>query len=128
MSAIWLAVFGLVVFFLGYRFYSKYIAERNYRLDPEYVTPAHQFNDGVDFVPTQKWVLWDHHFTSVAGAAPIVGPAIALYWGWLPALCLFSFWCRNFCRLPRRGRGLTIWHSMTFTSAHSSSTRYCRTR
>ncbi len=86
MSAIWLAVFGLVVFFLGYRFYSKYVAEKIYRLDPEYVTPAHQFNDGIDFVPTQKWVLWGHHFTSVAGAAPIVGPAIALYWGWLPAL------------------------------------------
>ena len=69
MSAIWLAVLGLVVFFLGYRFYSRYIAERVYRLDPDYVTPAHQFNDGVDFVPTRKWILWGHHFTSVAGAA-----------------------------------------------------------
>lgn len=91
MSAIWLAVFGLVVFFLGYRFYSRYIAERVYRLDPDYVTPAHQFNDGVDFVPTRKWILWGHHFTSVAGAAPIVGPAIALYWGWLPALLWVVF-------------------------------------
>ena len=72
MSGIWLAVFGLGVFFLGFRFYSKYIAERVYRLDPNFVTPAHQFNDGVDFVPTNKWVLWGHHFTSVAGAAPIV--------------------------------------------------------
>ena len=86
MSGIWLAVFGLTVFFLGFRFYSKFIAERIYRLDPDFVTPAHQFNDGVDFVPTNKWVLWGHHFTSVAGAAPIVGPAIALYWGWGPAL------------------------------------------
>ena len=91
MSAIWLAVLGLVVFFLGYRFYSRYIAERVYRLDPDYVTPAHQFNDGVDFVPTRKWILWGHHFTSVAGAAPIVGPAIALYWGWLPALLWVVF-------------------------------------
>jgi carbon starvation protein len=91
MSAIWLAVFGLVVFFLGYRFYSKFIAERIYRLDPDYVTPAHQFNDGVDFVPTHKWILWGHHFTSVAGAAPIVGPAIALYWGWLPAFLWVVF-------------------------------------
>ncbi len=91
MSGLWLAVFGLAVFFLGFRFYSKYIAERVYRLDPNYVTPAHQFNDGVDFVPTNRWVLWGHHFTSVAGAAPIVGPAIALYWGWLPALLWVVF-------------------------------------
>lgn len=85
MSAILLAVIGILVFFLGYRYYSKFIAERIYQLDPDYVTPAHQFNDGVDFVPTNKFILWGHHFTSVAGAAPILGPAIAVYWGWLPA-------------------------------------------
>ncbi|SDH82040.1 carbon starvation protein [Alteribacillus persepolensis] len=85
MPAVVLAVIGIVVFALGYRYYSKFIAERIYRLDPNYTTPAHQFRDGVDFVPTNKWVLWGHHFTSVAGAAPIVGPAVAVYWGWLPA-------------------------------------------
>lgn len=86
MSAIWLAVIGTVVFILGYRYYSKFVAEKIYRLDPNFVTPAHEFRDDVDFVPTKKIVLWGHHFTSVAGAAPIVGPAIAVYWGWLPAL------------------------------------------
>ncbi|WP_099352966.1 carbon starvation CstA family protein [Fredinandcohnia onubensis] len=86
MSAIWIAIFGTVVFILGYRYYSKFVAEKIYRLDPNFVTPAHEFNDGVDFVPTKKHVLWGHHFTSVAGAAPIVGPAIAVYWGWGPAL------------------------------------------
>ncbi|NJP36895.1 carbon starvation CstA family protein [Alkalicoccus luteus] len=86
MSAILVAVSGLIVFALGYRFYSKFIAERIYRLDPDYVTPAHKYKDGVDFVPTNKYVLWGHHFTSVAGAAPILGPAIAVYWGWLPAV------------------------------------------
>lgn len=86
MSAIWLAVFGTVVFILGYRYYAKFVAEKIYRLDANFVTPAHEFNDGVDFVPTKKSVLWGHHFTSVAGAAPIVGPAIAVYWGWGPAL------------------------------------------
>ncbi|WP_226666461.1 carbon starvation protein A [Metabacillus litoralis] len=86
MHAIWLAIIGTIVFILGYRFYSKFIAEKIYRLDPNFVTPAHEFNDGVDFVPTKKSILWGHHFTSVAGAAPIVGPAIAVYWGWLPAL------------------------------------------
>ncbi|MDF0725699.1 carbon starvation protein A [Cytobacillus sp. S13-E01] len=85
MNSIWLAIIGMVVFALGYRYYSKFVAEKIYRLDPNYVTPAHKYQDGVDFVPTNKWILWGHHFTSVAGAAPIVGPAIAVYWGWLPA-------------------------------------------
>lgn len=86
MNALWLALAALAVFALGWRYYSRYIAERIYRLEPGYRTPAHRFEDGVDYVPTRKWVLWGHHFTSVAGAAPIVGPAIAMYWGWGPAL------------------------------------------
>lgn len=85
MNAIVLALIGIVILALGYRYYSKMIAERIFRLDPNYVTPAHRYKDDVDFVPTNKFVLWGHHFTSVAGAAPIVGPAIAVYWGWLPA-------------------------------------------
>ncbi|WP_077325826.1 carbon starvation CstA family protein [Virgibacillus siamensis] len=86
MSGVLVAIIGLIVFALGYRFYSKFVAEKIFRLDPNYVTPAHKYKDGVDFVPTNKFVLWGHHFSSVAGAAPIVGPAIAVYWGWLPAL------------------------------------------
>ncbi|RLQ90861.1 carbon starvation protein A [Planomicrobium sp. Y74] len=86
MNAIALAAIGLFIFALGYRFYSKFVAEKIFRLDPNYVTPAHKYKDGVDFVPTNKFVLWGHHFTSVAGAAPILGPAIAVYWGWLPAV------------------------------------------
>ncbi len=85
MSAILLLILGLAAFVTGYRFYSRYIARRIYQLDPDYVTPAHQFEDGTDYVPTNKHVLFGHHFTSVAGAAPIVGPAIAVIWGWLPA-------------------------------------------
>ena len=79
------AVVG-VLFFLGYRYYSSYLAKKVYALDPAFVTPAHEFNDGNDYVPTNKHVLFGHHFTSVAGAAPIVGPAIAVFWGWGPAL------------------------------------------
>ncbi|MEJ2240203.1 MAG: carbon starvation CstA family protein, partial [Gemmatimonadales bacterium] len=85
MSSIVLLIVGLSAFLTGYRFYSKFIAQRIYQLDPEFKTPAHEFEDGVDFVPTNKHVLFGHHFTSVAGAAPIVGPAIAVIWGWLPA-------------------------------------------
>ena len=85
MNAIYLMFTGLGLFYLGYRFYATYIAQKIYKLDPEFKTPAHEFNDGVDYVPTHRHILFGHHFTSVAGAAPIVGPAIAMIWGWLPA-------------------------------------------
>lgn len=85
MSAIILLVLGLGTMALGYFLYSRFIAEKIYQLDDSFVTPAHEMEDGVDFVPTNKYILWGHHFTSVAGAAPIVGPAIAVIWGWLPA-------------------------------------------
>jgi carbon starvation protein len=86
VSASLVAAISLVLFFIGYRYYSKFLAEKIYRLNPDYVTPAHSLKDGVDYVPTNKYVLWGHHFTSIAGAAPIVGPAIAVYWGWVPAM------------------------------------------
>ena len=85
MSAIALLVVGLFAFLTGYQVYSRYLARHIYRLDPDFVTPAHEFEDGVDYLPTNRHVLFGHHFTSVAGAAPIVGPAIAVIWGWLPA-------------------------------------------
>ena len=91
MSSIFIVLFGLVGFSFGWFVYSKFIAGKIYRLDPNYVTPAHQFNDGVDYVPTNKFVLWGAHFTAVAGAAPIIGPAIAVYWGWVPALLWVTF-------------------------------------
>lgn len=85
MSATLLALSGLIAFACGYRFYSRFIAEKIYQLDPDFRTPAHTMEDGVDFVPTNRFVLWGHHFTSVAGAAPIIGPAVAIIWGWGPA-------------------------------------------
>jgi carbon starvation protein len=85
VNAALLAFVGLGTMYLGFRFYSKFIATQIYRLDPNYVTPAHAMRDDVDYVPTHRVVLWGHHFTAVAGAAPIVGPAIAVIWGWLPA-------------------------------------------
>lgn len=85
MNALWLTVLGVAMLLVGYFLYSKYLSTRVYRLEESFVTPAHELKDGVDFVPTKPLVLWGHHFTSVAGAAPIVGPAIAVIWGWLPA-------------------------------------------
>ena len=85
MNSLILAVVGIAMMALGYALYSKFLAKRLYRLDANFKTPAHTQRDGVDFVPTNKYILWGHHFTSVAGAAPIVGPAVAVIWGWLPA-------------------------------------------
>ncbi|AYY15179.1 carbon starvation protein A [Actinobacteria bacterium YIM 96077] len=86
MPAVAVAAAVLALFAFGYVYYSRYLATKVYALDPAFVTPAHELADGVDFVPTNKHVLFGHHFTSIAGAAPIVGPAIAVFWGWLPAL------------------------------------------
>jgi carbon starvation protein len=91
MNSSVLAIIGLGAMFLGYLFYSKFIAERIYRLDPNFKTPAHTMRDDVDYVPTGKMVLWGHHFTAVAGAAPIIGPGIAVIWGWLPAFLWVVF-------------------------------------
>ncbi len=85
MNAAILAVLGVSMIFIGYRFYSKFIAEKIYQLDPDFKTPAHVQRDDIDYVPTNRLVLWGHHFTAVAGAAPIIGPGIAVIWGWLPA-------------------------------------------
>lgn len=69
----------------GYLLYSRFLGRSVFKLSDTFRTPAHTMEDGVDYVPTNKYVLWGHHFTSVAGAAPIIGPAVAVIWGWLPA-------------------------------------------
>ena len=86
MNAALLALCTFALFAVGYRFYSRFLAERVFALGRDEPVPAIEQADGVDFVATRKDVLWGHHFTSIAGAAPIVGPAIAVIWGWLPAL------------------------------------------
>lgn len=79
-------IIGLAMLIAGYLLYSKFLGRKIFKLDDSFTTPSHELHDGVDYVPTNKYILWGHHFTSVAGAAPIVGPAIAVIWGWLPAL------------------------------------------
>ena len=76
----------LALFALGYKFYARYIGSRIYQDQEEIETPAYALEDGRDYVPTNKHVLFGHHFTSIAGAAPIIGPCVAAYWGVLPAL------------------------------------------
>ncbi len=86
MSAATLAIIVLALFGLGYRFYARHLADKVFGLRADEPVPARTMADGVDYVPTQMHVLWGHHYTSIAGAAPIVGPALAVIWGWLPAL------------------------------------------
>lgn len=91
MNSVIILVLGVMGMLLGYFFYSKFVASRILGLDNSRTTPSHTLQDGVDYVPTNKFVLWGHHFTSVAGAAPIIGPAIAVIWGWVPAFIWVVF-------------------------------------
>ncbi|MBL4754070.1 MAG: carbon starvation protein A [Flavobacteriales bacterium] len=87
MNAAVITVGCLILLFLGYRFYSKFLERYVYHTwDSNESTPAVEIDDGMDYVPTKKHVLFGHHFSSIAGAAPILGPAIAIIWGWVPAL------------------------------------------
>jgi len=86
MPAAVAAAFALVVYVVGYRYYSGWLAKKVFQLDATAITPAHRHEDGIDFVPTRPLVLFGHHFASIAGLAPMLGPAVAVFWGWLPAL------------------------------------------
>ena len=76
----------LLAYVLVYRFYARYLGARIFRLDPTRSTPAHEMEDGVDYVPCRRVVLFGHHYASIAGLAPMLGPAIAVIWGWLPGM------------------------------------------
>ncbi|MBP2313567.1 carbon starvation CstA family protein [Azospirillum soli] len=84
INAVWLVIAAVCVFLIAYRFYSLYIANSVLRLEADRVTPAVRYNDGLDYVPTDKYVLFGHHFAAIAGAGPLVGPVLAAQMGWLP--------------------------------------------
>ena len=86
MNTLLIAVGSMVAYLIAYHTYGRWLARKIFKLDAEAVTPSVELNDDRDFVPTDKSVLFGHHFTSIAGTGPIVGPAIAVMWGWLPAL------------------------------------------
>src|SRR4030066_349144 len=86
MNSVFVLIIGLIVAFIGYRFYSKYVDTKIMKSDPKKATPAKMYMDGVEFMPTNKNILFGYQFKSIAGAAPIIGPIIAIQWGWLPAL------------------------------------------
>lgn len=84
INSVWFIVAAVCVYALGYRFYSAFIAAKVLALDPTRATPAERFNDGRDFVPTNKWVVFGHHFAAIAGPGPLIGPTLAAQFGYLP--------------------------------------------
>jgi carbon starvation protein len=84
VNAAWMVTAALAVYAIGYRFYSRFIANRVLELDPARVTPAVRNEDGLDYVPTNRFVLFGHHFAAIAGAGPLVGPVLAAQMGYLP--------------------------------------------
>src|SRR5499433_564230 len=84
INALWLVTAALCVYAIGYRFYSKFIAAKVLALDPMRATPAERLENGRDFVRTNKWVVFGHHFAAIAGPGPLVGPVLAAQFGYLP--------------------------------------------
>ena len=91
INAVWLVAASTSIFFIGYRFYSRYIADKALGLDATRATPAVRRNDGLDYVPTDKWVVFGHHFAAIAGAGPLVGPVLAAQMGYLPGTLWILF-------------------------------------
>jgi carbon starvation protein len=84
INSLWIVVASVCVYLLGYRFYAAWIAAKVYLVDPTRATPAERLNNGRDFVPTQRWVAFGHHFAAIAGPGPLVGPTLAAQFGYLP--------------------------------------------
>ncbi|QJD98657.1 carbon starvation protein A [Massilia forsythiae] len=86
INAVWVVMAAVCVYLIAYRFYSLYIADKVFGLDPKRQTPAYKYNDGLDYVPTNRYVLFGHHFAAIAGAGPLVGPVLAAQMGYLPGM------------------------------------------
>ncbi len=116
MSPLIAAIGCFALYAVGYFVYSRYLGSRIFRLDPTRRTPAHVLEDGVDYVPTNRFVLFGHHYASITGLAPMLGPAVAVFWGWLPAMLWVVFGAiligcvHDFSALvvSMRARGLSI--------------------
>ncbi len=91
MSAAAATLVCFAAYLLGYRLYARHLARKVFELDPKAITPAHELEDGFDYVPSRKTVLFGHHYASIAGLSPMLGPAIAVIWGWLPAMIWVVF-------------------------------------
>jgi carbon starvation protein len=116
MNSVVVIIIGFIVFFIGYRFYAKYVDTKIMKADAKKATPAKMFMDGVEFMPTSKNILFGYQFKSIAGAAPVIGPIIAIQWGWLPAMLwillgtLFIGWVHDYSSalVPMRMEGASF--------------------
>src|SRR5207248_7381528 len=104
INAVWLVAAALCCYALGYRFYSKFVAARVLALDSLRATPAERLENGRDFVPTNKWVVYGHHFAAIAGPGPLVGPVLAAQFGYLPG----TLWILAGAGLGGRVQGFVI--------------------
>ena len=86
MSTLLIASASFAGFIIAYHTYGRWLGRKIFGLDEHAIVPSQEFWDDIDYVPTKREVVFGHHFTSIAGTGPIVGPAIAVFWGWLPAL------------------------------------------
>ena len=91
MQTLAIALGSLILYIIAYNTYGRWLARKIFKLDPNAKVPSIELEDGEDYVPTQKGIVFGHHFTSIAGTGPIVGPALAVIWGWLPALLWVLF-------------------------------------
>ena len=91
MQTLAIALGALVLYLVAYHTYGRFLARRIFKLDPAARVPSVEMEDGTDYVPTSRGVIFGHHFTSIAGTGPIVGPALAVIWGWVPALLWVLF-------------------------------------
>ena len=116
INAMWFIVAAICIYALGYRFYSAFLAAKVFALDPTRATPAERFSDGRDFVPTNRWIVFGHHFAAIAGPGPLIGPTLAAQFGYLPGTlwiligatlggCVQDF-VSLFCSIRRDGRSL----------------------
>lgn len=91
MNTLLIIIISFTGYLIAYRLYGRYLANKIFDISDKNKMPAHEFRDGIDFVPTRKSLVFGHHFTTIAGIGPIVGPAIGIIWGWLPALLWIFF-------------------------------------
>ena len=91
MNAVLLVIVTFFGYLVAYHTYGKWLARKIFAISDVHRMPSEEFRDGVDFVPTKKSIVFGHHFTTIAGLGPIVGPALGIIWGWLPALIWIFF-------------------------------------
>jgi carbon starvation protein len=116
VNSFWIVAAAICIFLIGFRFYAKFIAARVMMLDTRRATPAERLRDGHDFEPTNKWILFGHHFAAIAGPGPLVGPTLAAQFGYLPGLLWILFgavlggavqdFTILFCSMRRDGKSL----------------------